>query len=97
MSTALTPDEIIKILEDLGSGDIDMDEAARRAHVLDTEPGKYRCGTCQRFRAGECHRPSHPPAPVNPCSVRCGDYIERRKSDEALPAEPVRRSSRIFK
>jgi hypothetical protein len=30
--------------------------------------------------------------------VRCGSaYIERRKSDEALPAEPARGKSRMFK
>lgn len=96
MST-LTPNELIKILEDLGAGDIDIDEAARRAHILDTEPGRYRCGTCQRFKAGECWRPGHPVAFVHPHSVRCGDYVERRKSDEALPPEPERGNGRMFK
>lgn len=97
MST-LTSDELIEILEDLGSGDIDMDEAARRAHLWDTEPQQYRCGTCQRFQSGECHRPGQPVAQVNPHDVRCGNaYIFRRKSDEALPAEPDRGSSRMWK
>lgn len=99
MSTIrLTPDEIIKILEDLGAGLIDQTEAARRAHLWDTEPEQYRCGTCQHCTLNVCHLPGHPPTPVNPHDVRCGsDYIERRDSDEALPAEPKRSSSRMFK
>ena len=95
---SLTPDELSQILADLGSGDIDQDEAARRAHIWDTEPERYRCGTCQRFLSGECHRPGQPVAQVNPHDVRCGsDYIERRKSDEALPFQPEQGSSRMWK
>ncbi len=97
MTTTLTSDELVKILEDLGAGLIDQDEAARRAHIWNTEPDRYHCGTCQQFQDGECHRPGQPVAQVHPHSVRCGDWLELRESDTALPAEPERGSSKMFK
>jgi len=87
----------LQILDDLGAGLIDINQAAERAHVLDTEPGKYRCGSCQRFKAGECWVPGKPSRRENAYSVRCGDYVERTHRDRALPVQPARSASRMFK
>jgi len=95
VSQQLSQDELLQILDELGADLISIDDAARRAHLLDTQPARYRCGTCQRFKLGECHRPGQPPARVNPHTVSCGDYVERRESDKALPVTPA--GSRMWK
>ena len=94
---AIPQADLLQILDDLGAGLIDIKEAAERAQVLDTEPGKYRCGSCQRFKAGECWNPGKPPRRENAYSVRCGDYIGWTQRDRALPVQPERGTSRMFK
>lgn len=92
---SLTQPELIAILDDLGADLISIEEAGRRAGLMETEPGKYQCGTCQRFKAGECWVPGKPPRAENAYSVRCGDYVGRR--DEGLPVQATRTESRMFK
>ena len=93
----LTRDELTQILDDLGAGLISIEEAARRAHLHEAGPGRYNCGTCQRFKAGECWVPGKPPRKENAHSVRCGDYVERTQRDRALPTQPKRGHGRLFK
>jgi hypothetical protein len=100
MAKAIQPDELIKILEDLGEDFIDVSEAARRAHIADTEPGRYNCGTCQFLRGNECRVPGQPPRPESPLSVRCQRYEWRDPRADALPVDAVvvrKNSSRMFK
>lgn len=95
MALTLPKSRLLKILDDLGAGLISIEDAARRAGLLDTEPGKYNCGTCTRFKAGECWIPGKPVRKENPYSVRCGEHVERR--NEGLPVQPARTGSRMFK
>jgi hypothetical protein len=92
---ALTQAELVNILDDLGAGLISTEEAGRRAGLMETEPGKYNCGTCEFFKAGECWVPGKPPRTENAYSVRCGDYVGRR--NEGLPVQVARTGSRMFK
>lgn len=88
--------ELLQILEDLGAGFIGFEEASRRVGILETAPNRYRCGTCQYFKSGECWRPGQPPHAEHPQSVRCGDYVYADPRDMAFPVQPVR-TSRMFK
>ena len=93
----MQPDELRAILEDLGAGLIDVDEAARRGSILESEPDRYRCNSCRLWVVGMCHRPSQPVTPMHPLSVRCGEYQYDDPRDHALPvARPVN-GSRLFK
>jgi hypothetical protein len=93
----MQPDELRAILEDLGAGLIDVDEAARRAGLLETEPGKYRCGSCRFLRGDECLVPGQPPRPEHPDSVRCGRYEWRDPRAEALPVAHGHNGIQLFK
>jgi predicted dienelactone hydrolase len=97
---ASKPDELVKILEDLGEGFIDVSEAARRAHIAETEPGRYNCGTCQWLKGGECRAPGQPARAESPLSVRCQRYEWRDPHADAMPASAVvarKTNSRMFK
>ena len=97
MSTPLPSDELSKIIEDVTLGDISQEDAARRLDILDTEPGQYYCNSCRFLKVNECHEPGQPPRPENSHSVRCGNYEFDDPRDHALPAEPKRNGSRMFK
>lgn len=96
----LSADELLRLLEDVSAELVDVSEAARRARVLETEPGRYNCGTCQFFKGGECWIPGQPPRLEHSHSVRCGQYRWRDLRAEALPVEAVTargRKSKMFK
>jgi len=91
-------EELIAILEALGTEDVSIEEANRRVGLLETEPGRYNCGTCRYFRFSQCQRPGQPPRPEHPQSVRCGDYVFDDPRDHALPVDYRQgRKSRLFK
>lgn len=97
MSTPLPSDELNKIIEDVTLGDISREDAARRLNILETEPGRYYCNSCRFFKVDECHEPGQPSRPENQNSVRCGSYEFDDPRDHALPYEPPRNGSRMFK
>jgi hypothetical protein len=89
--------DLTQILEDLATHQISIEEAARRAQIVETEPGYYNCGTCQFFKQGICHRPGNPPRFEHPMSIRCGDYQKHDPRDEAMLLERKPSGSRMFK
>lgn len=97
MAIPLPPDELTKIIEEVTLGDISLEDAARRLDILETEPGQYYCNSCKFFRGNECHQPGQPPRPESPDSVRCGEYQYDDPRDSAMPYEPPRGKSIMFK
>lgn len=93
---ATVSDELGRILEALDADFIDVSEAARRAHLLEVEPGRYHCGTCRFFKADTCCAPGHPLRKEHPLSVRCGLYEYRDPRDDAMPVA-AKRGSKMFK
>jgi hypothetical protein len=86
-----------ELIEQVTMGDLSIEEAARRLGILATEPNKYHCGTCRFFKVRECYRPGQPPRAENALSARCGNYEYDDPRDHALPQEPSRGTSKMFK
>ena len=90
--------QLAEILELITTDQIDIGEGARRLGILETDPTRYNCGTCQRFRAATCYLPGQPPRPEHPASARCGAYQPRPdERDTALPAASPHNGRCLFK
>ena len=83
------------ILEQVASGDLSIDEAARRLGWIETgEP--TTCASCIFLIQGACYRPGQPPRDESPNSIKCGTY---QYNDPKLttPNDTVKRNSFMFK
>lgn len=97
MATAPPPDDITRIIELVTLGDISIEDAARRLGWIDSGEAAT-CADCKWFIRGFCHMPGYPRREEQPDSIRCEDQYEKNDPrDYALPAEPERRGSRMWK
>ena len=98
MADQIDTAQLAETLEQISQGLIDVSEGARRLGILEAEPARYPCGTCQHFRRDTCYQPGQPPRPEHPASARCGAYRPRPdERDMALPAASPRKERCMWK